>query len=455
MDHRLQLVGLALAAAAALATAPPAFAGYVSMPPPGGFSSGSPLTYGGQALATFVWANQKVSGLMGGSVGGTPWSMGFSTAAGSGAGAALAAAARAGAWGIAGVGLAWLAGYGLEWINGKWQKQDNPDAALQPVFWQAASGGAACRGAAPTPEMLKCGLMYQHTGGGSAHLWSGCTGTLAGNGLSYSGGCLYNGSNFLSQSASRSNCSGGTVYDPAVNACRTPGAGGYRDAVPADWLPVETASPIPDNVLNDARPTVAIPVDLPIYNPGESPKVIPTGAPQPKTGGGWEQPGRIISPAPTTGNPWRFDDQWRLVPVPNETGAQAPYTPASGAAPGTAPTPVVVVNPGGDTGGEEEEQKSQCELTPEASGCSPLGSGTGTDTPITTLPTPLTITPASGFGPSTVACPAPRQISVAGMTLSMPFTLLCQFADGLRPVLIGLAWIAAVMGFMGLSRKET
>jgi hypothetical protein len=35
----------------------------------------------------------------------------------------------------------------------------------------------------------------------------------------------------------------------------------------------------------------------------------------------------------------------------------------------------------------------------------------------------------------------------------MPFDLICQFADGIRPVLIGLAWLGAVLAFLGLGRK--
>jgi hypothetical protein len=35
----------------------------------------------------------------------------------------------------------------------------------------------------------------------------------------------------------------------------------------------------------------------------------------------------------------------------------------------------------------------------------------------------------------------------------MSWEPFCQFADGIRPIVIAFAWITAILGFMGLSRK--
>lgn len=313
-----------------------AHAGYVTGPTPAGFSGGVPLTYGGNALATFNWANGKVNGLLGPYRGG---SFPFTAAAGSGASAALAAAARAGAWGIAGIGATWLLGYGLEYIAGQWQKK------------VLASGGFSAS--------------YQSFGTATGESKSAMCSALVAkiNATNPVPPYFDNGVN------GNNTCSIGRLFGVPPNQSTsyfessqianlgTP-VSGYSPAVPADWVPVESTPPtsIPDNVLNDSRPTVAIPVADPVY--GGSPLAIPTGAPQPVVGNpafpsGWGQPQQWVTPSPATGTPWRLDDQWRLVPVPGASeGAPAPYSPGASAPTGVSPTPVTVV-PGTSTETEE------------------------------------------------------------------------------------------------------
>jgi hypothetical protein len=100
-----------------------------------------------------------------------------------------------------------------------------------------------------------------------------------------------------------------------------------------------------------------------------------------------------------------------------------------------------------------QDPEDPCTDNPGRVGCKALG-GTKEAPPLQTTPITLNITPASGFGPSSAACPAPRTASVAGLTLAMPFDLLCEFADGIRPIVIGLAWVSAILGFMGLSKRD-
>lgn len=438
MDRCLQLVALALAASAAIATSP-AHAAYTTMPTPPGFGGGNPLTYGGNALATFVWANQKVQGVVNGA--GTTFP--FTAAAGSGAGSALAVAARATAWGTVGIGAAWLLGYGLEYIAGEWKKKQTTGNGEWVCSYNGQPGPC---GSVSWGKSLMCQVNCTGYGDG---WWDqpDANGIPARYNETWQYGVL------RLTVAIGYKCPNGQTVSNAGQCV----ASGYAPATPEDWVPVETAPPgsIPDDVLNDARPKVAVPVELPVYSGG--PKAIPLGDPQPNpTGTGWGQPQQWVAPKPTTGEPWRFDSQWRLVPTTGpDSGATAPYSPSASSPTGAGPAPVVVVNPGTETEGTpEEEPKSQCELTPDASGCVPLGAGTGPDTPLTVTPISLSITPASGFGPSTTACPAPRQITVAGKTLSFSMQMLCDFADGIRPILVGIAWITAVFSFMGLSRNK-
>jgi hypothetical protein len=66
----------------------------------------------------------------------------------------------------------------------------------------------------------------------------------------------------------------------------------------------------------------------------------------------------------------------------------------------------------------------------------------------------MSITAQAGWGEGGGSCPAPRVVNVAGITLEMPFDLLCEFADGIRPIIIALAWLSAALAFLGLSKRD-
>jgi hypothetical protein len=63
------------------------------------------------------------------------------------------------------------------------------------------------------------------------------------------------------------------------------------------------------------------------------------------------------------------------------------------------------------------------------------------------------ITKAADFGPVTGTCPAPKTVVIMGVTLTMPMTLLCDFAAAINPLLIGFAWLSASLTFFGFARK--
>lgn len=73
--------------------------------------------------------------------------------------------------------------------------------------------------------------------------------------------------------------------------------------------------------------------------------------------------------------------------------------------------------------------------------------------PVANKTVPLAINREEGFGPSEGTCPAPRQFTIMGKTMAFRWDLLCDFAQGVRPVIIGMAYLAAVLAFLGLSRK--
>ena len=118
------------------------------------------------------------------------------------------------------------------------------------------------------------------------------------------------------------------------------------------------------------------------------------------------------------------------------------------------PEPVPEVDPNAPTNDKpKEEQQSLCEKHPDIVACAKLGEP-GQATPVPNETKTLSIAPENGFGPSGGSCPPPRTVQVAGLTLSMPFDLLCDFATGLKPVIVGLAWLTAAFTFMGIGRRS-
>lgn len=208
------------------------------------------------------------------------------------------------------------------------------------------------------------------------------------------------------------------------------------DTVPWE-LPYPSPLPVEEPFINPApgpnpahRPRF-VPTGDPVPNPNYDPNAQPSPDNQPYT-----QPGVRVKPSPTPDNPFRVDIEPVNVPKPTaEPNPEEDGEPS----PGTQPKP--------------EEQKSLCEKHPDIVACEKLG------TPPTAVPVPnvdktLEIKREEGWGPSNGTCPAPKTATIGGVAVEMPFTLLCDFATGIRPVILALAWLSAVMAFMGLGRKE-
>lgn len=219
----------------------------------------------------------------------------------------------------------------------------------------------------------------------------------------------------------------------------TPGA----PSIMPETVPLELPQPTP------------LPVELPWINPSPGPNpqhqplFVPTGDPVPNPNFNpnspvspsnlpYMQPGVRVVPSPTPTEPWRVDIQ----PV-NRPQENPNPNPEPGTEPGTDPADKP----------KPEEQQSLCEKHPDIVACAKLGEP-GQATPVPNETKTLTIAPENGFGPSGGSCPPPRTVQVAGLTLSMPFDLLCDFATGLKPVIVGLAWLTAAFTFMGIGRRS-
>lgn len=87
-----------------------------------------------------------------------------------------------------------------------------------------------------------------------------------------------------------------------------------------------------------------------------------------------------------------------------------------------------------------------CVVNPTRAGCMLVGSPPVGGDVLPTQNIDMSVGLVPGFGPSTMACPAPRTLTlVSGATFALPFDLVCQFAAGLRPVILALAWFGALV----------
>ncbi|EHP43592.1 hypothetical protein OR16_07791 [Cupriavidus basilensis OR16] len=67
----------------------------------------------------------------------------------------------------------------------------------------------------------------------------------------------------------------------------------------------------------------------------------------------------------------------------------------------------------------------------------------------------ISITPDGGWGADTMACPADLTTTLrnGGTTVAYSFKPACDGADMFRPIIIGMAWVGAVLIALGVGRK--
>lgn len=213
--------------------------------------------------------------------------------------------------------------------------------------------------------------------------------------------------------------------------------------------------PMPNTVPKELPPGTPLPVEQPVINPAPGPNptprplFVPTGDPVPNPNyspqqyptpenAPYLQPGVRVVPSPTVNDPWRVD----LQPLNRPT--QEPYSP---------PGPVSDESPNPGDKPKTDEEQSLCEKHPDVVACQKLGTAPEAK-PVPNEDRQLSIQPDTGWGEGSGSCPAPKTVQVHGFQLSMPFGLLCDFAAGIRPVVIGLAWLAAAFTFMGIGRRD-
>lgn len=111
-------------------------------------------------------------------------------------------------------------------------------------------------------------------------------------------------------------------------------------------------------------------------------------------------------------------------------------------------------NAGGNTGaaggGGGAGADDPCTANPGRAGCAELG--TAQADAVTTVNRTVAITPDSGWAHDST-CPADKVLHLAHVTVTVPFTLLCTAADMAHPIVVAVAWLSSIGGFLGLARK--
>lgn len=215
--------------------------------------------------------------------------------------------------------------------------------------------------------------------------------------------------------------------------------------VPADWpmpervpfeLPPGTPLPVDDPYINPSpgknpahRPQF-VPMGDPVKNPNYNPNAPPSPENQP-----YIQPGVRINPSqvPQT-DPFRLDLQPIDRPKPNGEPMTGPEDEGAGQ----------------DNSGDQPKPKDPlglCEQFPDILACVKLDKPDTPDIPQSEKP--ISITPDAGWGADGGTCPPPRTLMVQGRQIPIPFDLFCTYMNGLRPIIIAMAWLSAAFILVG------
>jgi Cell division protein len=198
-------------------------------------------------------------------------------------------------------------------------------------------------------------------------------------------------------------------------------------------VPKELDAPLPVE-LPEMQP-VFVPTGNPVQNPNYNPDAEPS--PQNKP---WLQPAVRVVPAPTPENPWQVD----LQPVdrPVDSGEPSPDPKVE-----PLPDPNSPPDPNKPKDQTKEETPDFCAQHPEALACAKLDTPPDTDLP--TSEKSISVTPDSGWGADNATCPQPRVLHVQGQEIPIPFDLFCMYMQGLRPIILAMAWLSAAFILVG------
>jgi len=150
---------------------------------------------------------------------------------------------------------------------------------------------------------------------------------------------------------------------------------------------------------------------------------------------------------PVTGK--TFQDMGYITPAPDGKTADLQVAKQEVDANGNP-----VTDPGTGQPKQPEKTDDPCLAHPNRLGC--MDKGDVPDAPdLQKSEKVISITPDSGWGPDTMACPADivNNLRSGGQVVAWSFRPACDFADGVRAPVIAFAWLAAVLIALGVGSK--
>lgn len=197
--------------------------------------------------------------------------------------------------------------------------------------------------------------------------------------------------------------------------------------------------------LDPVAPSIWNPEPLPDVQPGQDPKSrplrVPQGDPQPVPNTNpqqYRQPMTRWASSPTASDPWRMDVRPEETTGTDPKGIEQPQSETSGSPEGKKP-----------------EQFDLCAEHPDIIACQVFKPDELEAKPVPNENKNLAITPDGGWGASTASCPADKTASLSFGPIAFSYEPLCLFANGIRPMVIALAWFSAALTFFGFARKDT
>lgn len=453
-----------------------AHAGYAQLAPPPGFApmpTASPERWGYAKAANEAWVNNTVRNTASLNVGGQAVKVPALQRLAANAPRFAAAAVFLSPQLRFALGVAsWLSAAKFVWDEAtqQWKKSDSlgTDSGASPSdgkeYHADYNGGSNFNAWFPTPDAA-CA-----SGAGAASLnnkWASFS--ITETSATHCGFRLYLhsdptkpiDSSFIISSR-QSSCPVGWYVTPA-GCVQTPPPVNVNEQ---DFVDGVTTKPMPSTVPNELPPGTPLPVKPPVINPtpGDNPQpqpyFVPQGDPVPNPNYDpnaapspqnqpYIIPGVRIVPSPTADEPWRVDVQ----PVNRPTPIKDPLTPDElNPQPDPNADPNTQPDPGKDDKAKPEEQQSLCEKHPEILACQKLDKVQPTE--LAKEDININISPVAGWGSDSAACPAPRAVVVAGKSVEISWQPVCDFASGLRPLVIALAWLSAVSMVIVVARRN-
>lgn len=386
--------------AATVAMTPPAA---ISAVAGGGWQAGAGAAFSGTSAYAY---NSGLTTQVGGKAVTVPaaWRMSAN------AGQFIATGVRGIPGGLIGPALAvWLLTQGLEWLDGQWKKKQLPEGSNG--FCYGYSRGSELIMVCSPDAFLQ--VIYEDYP---------------------SSKCSVSPSNCLAEAHYTANGDKiETCYTGQSYICRyafkynTPAPSETIPATAGDWEAL-AAKPFSAAAANEALGLgIKIPVS-PLVD--TAPQIIPLSDPylDPKTGALTQD---VANVRPSS------DGKTAAVEVAKQE---------------VAPDGSPAKEPGTDVNKPQTEEADPCKLNPDSSGCKPLDEVPDQD--LQKVENLFSINPVSGFGAENAACPAPKTLfNKGGQPVVWEWTSFCTFASGIRPFIIGMAWIAAIAIVVAVGRR--